>query len=186
MRGAVTLPSAALQRGAAFVPGNDPARATSPSTISGCRTSSSARSPFSPPTPMSMRYSATRRSTPATNLRRHSSANARYSHSGSIGHRSEGGRPAAAIDLPLPARRPIATIAFTVRRDALRHSGTFDESWSSFEDWDLYLRLVKRSPSAYLPESLAVIHVSRDSLHLTDAPCDDRRCSRVWSGSAGS
>lgn len=64
---------------------------------------------------------------------------------------------------------PIATIAFTVRRDVLGHAGPFDRSWSSFEDWEFYLRLAKRSRFGYLPQVLAVIFVSGDSLHLTDA-----------------
>lgn len=64
---------------------------------------------------------------------------------------------------------PIATIAFTVRRDALLRAGTFDETWSSFEDWELYLRLARESRFGYLPQPLAVIRVSHDSLHLIDA-----------------
>ncbi len=64
---------------------------------------------------------------------------------------------------------PIITSAITLRRDAFLRSGGFDESWSTFEDWALFLRLARHETFGYIDEPLTEIRVSPDSLHLVQA-----------------
>ncbi|MGH7388522.1 MAG: glycosyltransferase [Candidatus Rokuibacteriota bacterium] len=64
---------------------------------------------------------------------------------------------------------PILPSAFTIRRRALQRTGLFDESWSSWEDWELFLRLARWAAFGYVDHPLTVLRVSRDSLHRVDA-----------------
>lgn len=60
---------------------------------------------------------------------------------------------------------PILPSAFTIRRAALLAAQGFDETWRSFEDWDLFLRLADRTAFGYIDRPLAVQTISPDSLH---------------------
>lgn len=64
---------------------------------------------------------------------------------------------------------PIVTIAFTLRRQAFQQTGGFNEAWTSFEDWEFFLRFARGHRVGYIPASLATIRMSADSLHLIDA-----------------
>jgi glycosyltransferase involved in cell wall biosynthesis len=64
---------------------------------------------------------------------------------------------------------PIVTIAVTLRREAFLRVGGFDETWRNFEDWEFFLRFARTERLGYIDEPLAVVHLSRDSLHLVRA-----------------
>ena len=63
---------------------------------------------------------------------------------------------------------PIKPSALTLRRAAFEAVGGFDESWSSSEDWEFLLRLARRHRFGYVDRPLAVLYISRDSLHILD------------------
>ena len=60
--------------------------------------------------------------------------------------------------------------ALTMRLDAFRCAGGFDERWSSSEDWEFLLRFAKRGRFGYIDEPLVILRISRDSLHRIDQP----------------
>jgi len=60
--------------------------------------------------------------------------------------------------------------ALTLRRDAFVRTGGFDEAWSSSEDWEFLLRFVRWATLGYLDRPLAILRVSKDSLHRVDQP----------------
>jgi glycosyltransferase involved in cell wall biosynthesis len=64
---------------------------------------------------------------------------------------------------------PILPSAFTIRRDVLDAAGHFDETWTSWEDWELFLRIARIARFGYIDQPLAVLRISADSLHRTDA-----------------
>jgi glycosyltransferase involved in cell wall biosynthesis len=74
---------------------------------------------------------------------------------------------------------PIKTPALTVRRVALEEVGGFDERWTSSEDWEFLLRLVRSYPLLYVDRPLAVIRISPDSLRRADQELGDRRMIRL-------
>ncbi len=87
------------------------------------------------------------------------------------------GRPAA-DGLVLDRRRmqlclleevPILPSAFTIRRPALDRTGHFDETWSSWEDWEFFLRLAAWACIGYLGRPLVVLRITGTSLHRLDA-----------------
>ncbi len=60
--------------------------------------------------------------------------------------------------------------ALTMRLEAFRCAGGFDERWSSSEDWEFLLRFAKWGRFGYIDEPLVVLRISRDSLHRVDQP----------------
>jgi len=74
---------------------------------------------------------------------------------------------------------PVKTPAMTVRREVLAAVGTFDELWTSAEDWELLLRLARVTAFGYVDRPLAVIRVSPDSLHRRDQERGDRAMLRL-------
>jgi glycosyltransferase involved in cell wall biosynthesis len=64
---------------------------------------------------------------------------------------------------------PILPSAFAVRAGVVQAAGRFDESWTSSEDWEWFLRLVRHTCFGYLDRALAVLRVSSDSLHRVHA-----------------
>ena len=60
--------------------------------------------------------------------------------------------------------------ALTMRLDAFRCAGGFDERWSSSEDWEFLLRFAKWGRFGYIDEPLVILRISRDSLHRIDQP----------------
>jgi hypothetical protein len=64
---------------------------------------------------------------------------------------------------------PILPSAFTIRRSAFERTGLFDESWSSWEDWEFFLRLARWGDFGYIDRPLTVLRISGDSLHRLDA-----------------
>jgi hypothetical protein len=69
---------------------------------------------------------------------------------------------------------PVRTSALTVRRDILEETGLFDENWPSGQDWELLVRLAKRTQFAYLNQPLAVLRVLPSALHRREAEVGDR------------
>jgi hypothetical protein len=67
-----------------------------------------------------------------------------------------------------------------VRREAFEKTGYFDERLSSYEDWDMWLRLSFHFPFLFLPGAVAVYNVSPDGLWLgTRREAEEERCTRV-------
>jgi glycosyltransferase involved in cell wall biosynthesis len=64
---------------------------------------------------------------------------------------------------------PILPSAFAIRASVVRAVGPFDESWTSSEDWEWFLRIVRHTRFGYLDRALAVLRVSTDSLHRVHA-----------------
>ena len=60
--------------------------------------------------------------------------------------------------------------ALTMRLDAFRCAGGFDERWSSSEDWEFLLRFAKWGRFGYIDEPLVILRISGDSLHRIDQP----------------
>ena len=60
--------------------------------------------------------------------------------------------------------------ALTMRLEAFRCAGGFDERWSSSEDWEFLLRFAKWGRFGYIDEPLVILRISRDSLHRIDQP----------------
>jgi glycosyltransferase involved in cell wall biosynthesis/rhodanese-related sulfurtransferase len=58
--------------------------------------------------------------------------------------------------------------ALALRRAAFERAGGFDEAWSSSEDWEFMLRFARWARFGYIDRPLAVLRVSRDSLHRVD------------------
>jgi glycosyltransferase involved in cell wall biosynthesis len=58
----------------------------------------------------------------------------------------------------------VATPTVIARRDLLWRLGGFDESLKVGEDQDMWIRLALEGPTAYVPESLAQVHVRRQSI----------------------
>jgi glycosyltransferase involved in cell wall biosynthesis len=73
-------------------------------------------------------------------------------------------------------------IAFTqtwlVRRDVFLETGPFDESLKIWDDWDMLMRLTSRHEVRYLPQALALSHVSPDSV-TRDLPARARDLRRI-------
>jgi glycosyltransferase involved in cell wall biosynthesis len=61
----------------------------------------------------------------------------------------------------------VFTPSVVIRRDCIEEVGLFQESLSVSEDFNLWLRIAARWRIAYLPEPLAIIHKSPDSLSAT-------------------
>ena len=76
--------------------------------------------------------------------------------------------PSRTLYLCLLREVPIKTPALSIRRSALQRMGGFDERWTSSEDWEFLLRLVREHSLVYLDVPLAVIRVSPDSLRRGD------------------
>jgi hypothetical protein len=76
--------------------------------------------------------------------------------------------PSRTLYLCLLREVPIKTPALSIRRSALQRIGGFDERWTSSEDWEFLLRLVREHSLVYLDRPLAVIRVSPDSLRRGD------------------
>jgi glycosyltransferase involved in cell wall biosynthesis len=74
---------------------------------------------------------------------------------------------------------PIMPSAFSIRRRVVDAVGGFDESWSSSEDWEWFLRIARHTRFGYLDEPLAVLRVSKDSLHRIDAERGRSRMLRL-------
>jgi glycosyltransferase involved in cell wall biosynthesis len=86
-----------------------------------------------------------------------------------------GGRvPRAAMLACLLEEVPIKPTALTIRRNTFSRAGTFNERWTSSEDWELLLRLAKCAQFAYLDEPLAILRVQSSALHRSDAENGDR------------
>jgi hypothetical protein len=60
--------------------------------------------------------------------------------------------------------------ALTMRLEAFRCAGGFDERWSSSEDWEFLLRFAKCGRFGYIDEPLVILRISGDSLHRVDQP----------------
>lgn len=73
------------------------------------------------------------------------------------------------MELCLLQEVPVLPSAFAIRRAALERTGPFDEGWSSWEDWEFFLRLAGWARFGYVDRPLIVHRVSRDSLHRVDA-----------------
>lgn len=58
----------------------------------------------------------------------------------------------------------MAVHSVLVRRDAFEKTGYFDERLSSYEDWDMWLRLSFHFPFLFVPDVVAVYNVSMDGL----------------------
>lgn len=75
-------------------------------------------------------------------------------------------------------------IAFTqtwlVRREVLLEAGPFDESLKIWDDWEMLMRLTSRHKVRYLPQALALSHVSPDSV-TRDLPARARDLRRIIS-----
>ncbi|MBI2216288.1 MAG: glycosyltransferase [Candidatus Rokubacteria bacterium] len=74
---------------------------------------------------------------------------------------------------------PILPSAFSIRRAVADAVGGFDESWSSSEDWEWFLRIARGTRFGYLDEPLAVLRVSKDSLHRIHAEHGRSRMVRL-------
>lgn len=80
--------------------------------------------------------------------------------------------------LPCPANRDVAQLrrdlalrnvvsggsAALVRRECFDTVGLFDESLRSSEDWDMWLRIVRRFPIRFVEEPLVAIRVTGDNM----------------------
>jgi glycosyltransferase involved in cell wall biosynthesis len=64
---------------------------------------------------------------------------------------------------------PIMPSAFTIRRQAFVATGPFNERWSSWEDWEFFLRFARHHRFGYIDRPLTVLRISTDSLHRVDA-----------------
>jgi hypothetical protein len=73
----------------------------------------------------------------------------------------------------------VKTSALTLRRDAFVRAGGFEETLSSSEDWEFLLRFAKWARFGYIDRPLAVICLSRDSLHRIDQPRGETAMLRV-------
>lgn len=60
---------------------------------------------------------------------------------------------------------PILPSAFTIRRAALERFGVFDEAWTTFEDWELFLRVARQAPIGYIDRPLATLRVQQTANH---------------------
>jgi glycosyltransferase involved in cell wall biosynthesis len=58
---------------------------------------------------------------------------------------------------------PIKPTAILIRRNVVDALGGYNESWSSGEDWELYLRIAKHYEFGYLNRKLAIMRVLDDS-----------------------
>ena len=58
---------------------------------------------------------------------------------------------------------PIKPTGVLIRREVLDAVGGYNESWSSGEDWELYLRISKRFGFGYVDRKLATMRVMKDS-----------------------
>jgi glycosyltransferase involved in cell wall biosynthesis len=61
---------------------------------------------------------------------------------------------------------PIKPIAVLIRREVFNDVGTFDESWRSGEDWELFLRVARHYAWGYVDDQLAVQRVQTDSTFM--------------------
>jgi glycosyltransferase involved in cell wall biosynthesis len=67
---------------------------------------------------------------------------------------------------------PIKIPALSVKREVFSRNKPFDSKYKSGEDWELLLRLSKTEQFGYINRSLAVLRISKDSLHLVEKEND--------------
>ncbi|MEJ2185764.1 MAG: glycosyltransferase family 2 protein [Gemmatimonadota bacterium] len=79
--------------------------------------------------------------------------------------------PAGRVDLGMGRARTtlargnvLGLSATMVRRDVFRQVGGFDARLPRLQDWDLWIRLAAVASFLHVPDTLAVIHRSRDSI----------------------
>ncbi len=60
---------------------------------------------------------------------------------------------------------PVKPTAFSIYKGLFKNTGGFDPSYVSGEDWEFFLRLSKSEKFGYINQPLAVLRLSKDSLH---------------------
>jgi glycosyltransferase involved in cell wall biosynthesis len=73
--------------------------------------------------------------------------------------------PRRLLYLTLLQEVPIMPSAFAIRRAVVGRLGAFDESWTTCEDWEFFLRLARTERFGYLDRPLAVLRVLKDANH---------------------
>ena len=73
--------------------------------------------------------------------------------------------PRRLLYLVLLQEVPIMPSAFAVRRAVVDRHGAFDESWTTCEDWEFFLRLSRGERFGYIDQPLAVLRVLKDANH---------------------
>lgn len=74
----------------------------------------------------------------------------------------------------------VATPAVVAERSLLSDVGGFDESLESSEDYDLWLRLARRSEVALVPRALVAVRQHRDNLWRAEGPAVRASWVRVY------
>ncbi|MFH0933670.1 MAG: glycosyltransferase family 2 protein [Pseudomonadota bacterium] len=63
----------------------------------------------------------------------------------------------------------IDTPTSVIRRDAFERAGGFDPRMPRYQDWELFIRLLKCGPFAYIEEPLVLSHVTPGSISSSDS-----------------
>jgi glycosyltransferase involved in cell wall biosynthesis len=91
----------------------------------------------------------------------HSNCFAEYGNGISIYHKTDIGEQSLVKLLEYDF---IADSTALVKKECFEKVGYFDESLPYAEDWDFYIRLAKQYKIKYIPEPLAILHLTSDGL----------------------
>jgi glycosyltransferase involved in cell wall biosynthesis len=67
---------------------------------------------------------------------------------------------------------PLKPSALSLKREVFSRNKPFDSKYKSGEDWELSLRLSKTEQFGYINRPLAILRISKDSLHLIEKESD--------------
>ena len=75
---------------------------------------------------------------------------------------------------------PFATPSVLARKSTLEEVGLFDESFVCAEDWDLWIRILARSPAVYVDKPLVIVRDLADSINARRTLDKWQSWLRLW------